>query len=377
MKFESIPGFFTNAIFKIASFFMPILLLVQGTSVADLDYSDMLENEDYTGLYEVYEDYFRIGAATGAGALLDAEKSEFVKNNYNSLTFENAIKQPVISPAEGVWNFHAADIIADFARENNIKLRGHTLLWGNESPDNWMLYDEDGNLVTKEVFYERLRNHMEVIITRYDDVVDDWDVVNEVCYWTNARVIHDDVLYKLCGEEYLDKAFEFAREFAGENDKLFLNETKVVNNDAKQKNLYTIVERLLNRGVAIDGIGIQGHMDTLSFKETPKRLDKVLKKLTEFGLEIQMTEISMTVYNYPAQKAYDSLPQWIETFQIKKFKEMFEVLRSHSDVVTSVTFWGIDDAHSHLVSGTGREDWGFLFDKNSKPKQAFYAVCDF
>jgi endo-1,4-beta-xylanase len=378
---NSLEGFylekFTNLFFKILSFFMPLVLALSGTSPAELDYSDKLGNEEYTGLYEVYEDYFPIGSAIGPDTLDDPAAVEFILKNYNSLTFENAIKQPVIAPSEGVWDFSGADKIADFAREHGLKLRGHTLLWGDEAANNWMLYDANGNTVSKELFYERLREHMRVIITRYDDVVDDWDVVNEACYWDATRQFKDNAIYRLCGAEYLEKAFAFASEFVGENDKLILNETKVTGNKAKEDNLYKTVKTLLEKGVRIDGVGFQCHVDTLTFSETPKSLDAAIKRFAAMGVKVQITEMDMTVYTFDAQPAYSPLPGWVETFQIKRYKEFFEVFRNNKDVISSVTFWGIDDAHSYLVSKNGREDWGLLFDKNSNPKQSFYAVCDF
>jgi endo-1,4-beta-xylanase len=370
-------GMVTDVIYRFLSLFMPVVLFLSGTSAYELDYSDMLNNSEYTGLCTVYEDYFPIGSAIGSHTLNDPECAEFVLKNFNSLTFEYELKQPIICPAEGAWNFSGADKVADFAREHGLKLRGHTLLGGAKAPDNWMVYDENNNLVSKEVFYGRLYNYMQTIITRYDDVVDVWDVVNEPCHHGRDRMLDNDALYRICGEEYLDKAFEFAREFAGENDKLILNETKVLYNKVKENNLYKTLERLLARGVPVDGVGIQGHVDTLSYKETAGRLDSVIKRFSKLGIEIQITEIDMTAYSYDIQKQYDELPKWIEQFQILKYKRMFEVLRKHSDVITSVTFWGIDDAHSYLVTGPGREDWGLLFDKYGKPKQSFYAVCDF
>ncbi|NLO46644.1 MAG: endo-1,4-beta-xylanase [Clostridiales bacterium] len=376
--FESLDfGMVTSVVYKIISLFMPVALFLSGTSAAELDYSDKLGDSGYTGLYEVYEDYFPIGSAVSSGLLKDSQCSEFVLKNFSSMTFEYELKQPIICPTEGGWNFKGADAVADFAREHGLKLRGHTLLWGEESPQNWMVYDENKNLVDKETFYARLYDYFSVIIPRYDDVVDDWDIINEACHWDYSSRLHKDALYKICGEEYIYKAFEFAKEFVGENDKLILNETKVLNNKAKENNLYATIKAMIEKGTPIDGVGIQCHVDTLSFKETARRLDSIIKRFSKLGIEIQITELDMTAYSYDAQKAYDELPVWVEQLQILKYKRFFEVLRSHSDVVTSVTFWGIDDEHSYLAKKDGREDWGLLFDKHGNPKQSFYAACDF
>ena len=78
---------------------------------------------------------------------------------------------------------------------------------------------------------------------------------------------------------------------------------------------------------------------------------------------------------------FTELPDWIELWQINKYKNYFKIFRDNSDIITNVTFWGIDDAHTvcayDYVTDTWRDEWPLLFDKNSAPKQAFYAVCDF
>lgn len=367
-------GIVIHAVFKLVSYFMPLVLLFSGTSVAQLDYSDRLSEEDYVGLYEVYEDYFTIGSSVHARTLNNPDNVDFILKNFNALTYEYNLKLPAIHPSEDVWNFGPADQIADFAREHGLELRGHTLLWGS----NWMLFDDNGDYVDKEVFYDRLYDYFSVIIPRYDDIIDVWDVVNEACHWTRDSRLHHDDLYEVCGYEYLEKAFLFAKEFVGPDDKLFLNENKVLNNKVKQDNIYDTLELLLENDIPIDGIGIQGHVQTLSFMETAKTLDNVLERFKQLGVEIHITELDMSAYTYADQEAFEELPTWIEQFQIKKYKSFFEVLRKHSDAVTNVTFWGINDANTHLSSSAGgREDWPLLFDKDSRPKQSYYAVCDF
>lgn len=88
------------------------------------------------------------------------------------------MKSGELHPKEGVWNWERADKIADFCRKNGIKLRGHCLVWHAQFCD-WMMNDEKGNPVPKEVFYARLRDHIHTVVNRYKDVVYAWDVVNE------------------------------------------------------------------------------------------------------------------------------------------------------------------------------------------------------
>lgn len=368
--------FITKIYVAFMSVLLPTVMTLTGVTANMPNYSAQMNDPDYTGLAEVYEDYFPIGTAVYSHLLQDPARRELLKRNFNSLTFEFELKQPVINPEEGVWNFEGADAVADFARENGMTVRGHTLLWGDQ--DCWMIYDESSasGYASAELFFERLYDFMEVVITRYDDVIDVWDVVNEPFYFYVWETYKPTKVFELYGEQFLVKAFQFARELAEPGDKLFVNETKVLNNVQKSYNLLNTVKRLLKEGVPIDGIGLQGHLDTVSIQETPARLQSIIDDIRDMGLEVQITELDMRVYVSNNQESYDTLPLWVAQWQQNKYKEIFAVLRKNSDVVTSVTFWGMDDGVSACLY-SGRNDWPLLIDKDLKPKASFFAVCDF
>ena len=45
-------------------------------------------------------------------------------------------------------------------------MRGHCLCWHSQFAD-WMFTDKKGKPVKKEVFYERLRDHIHTVVNRY------------------------------------------------------------------------------------------------------------------------------------------------------------------------------------------------------------------
>lgn len=365
---------FQAVINKIMCAILSVLFMFTGTSMSDYDYSDRLSETDYVGLREVYSDYFDIGTAIGSASLQNADSANDVLKNFSSLTGENAFKLVYIHPSKDVWNFGPADIIADFARKNGLKLRGHCLVWGSQ--DNWMLYDDDGNLVSKEVFYQREYDYFKVLMTRYGDVIHTWDVVNEPFNYEVGCDFKQSEIYKLCGEEYITKAFEMAHEI-DPTAVLVLNETRVIKNDVKMNLLLKYAEKYKKAGVPIDAIGLQSHYDTLSTNENAGRLDSLINKISALGYDVQITEMDMTVYSND-NTVYDELPDWVQILQNKKYKEIFEVLRKNSDKISSVTFWGMNDGHSSYNSqNTYRHDWPLVFDENNNPKQAYYAICDF
>ena len=360
---------------KFLSWLFAIISLITMNPLSNYDYTDKLGDENYKGLKEYYSEYFDIGAAVGGWHCQAPAYAETLLKNYTSLTAENAFKQPAINPAEGVWNFGEADIIANFCRENGLKLRGHCLVWGGLG--SWMSRDSEGNLVSKDVYYQRLRDYITVMMTRYGDIVHVWDVVNEPFgYDRKDGAFKDNDLYQICGEEYITKAFEIAHE-VDPSAVLVLNETKVVNNDTKQKYLLRYVEKWIGEGVPINAIGVQGHWDTFELNESPKRLQKIIDKLYALGVDIQITEVDIGI-SANKNDIFESVPKNTELLQSKKYSQMFEVLRKNADKISSVTFWGVNDNRTFKTDdGQTYHRWQLLFDKDNMPKNAFYAICDF
>ena len=126
------------------------------------------------GLKDTYKDYFLIGVAVNQRNVTNAEQAELVKREFSSITCENDMKPEPTEPQEGKFNWEAADRIANFCRANGIKLRGHCLMWHSQI-GRWMFSDNP----SKEVFFQRMRNHIHAVVNRYKDVVYAWDVVNE------------------------------------------------------------------------------------------------------------------------------------------------------------------------------------------------------
>ena len=93
------------------------------------------------GMKDTYKDYFLIGVALNQRNVSDADQIELVKKEFSSITAENDMKPGELHPKEGVWNFEKADKIADFCRQNGIKLRGHCLCWHSQFAD-WMFTDK-------------------------------------------------------------------------------------------------------------------------------------------------------------------------------------------------------------------------------------------
>ena len=94
---------------------LAMLLLVMATSV------------QAQGLKDAYKNYFKIGVAVNQRNVVDPVQTDLIKREFNSVTAENDMKPEPTEPKEGVFDWEGADNIANFCRQNGLKMRGHCL----------------------------------------------------------------------------------------------------------------------------------------------------------------------------------------------------------------------------------------------------------
>lgn len=322
------------------------------------------------GLKDAYKDYFMIGVAVNQRNVTNAEQSALVKQEFNSMTAENDMKPEPTEPNEGQFNWEAADRIANFARQNGIKLRGHCLVWHSQI-GAWMYNDNP----TKEVFFQRMRNHIHAIVNRYKDVIYCWDVVNEAM--TDDRNATDPYrqspLYKIAGDEFIAKAFEYAHE-ADPNALLFYNDYNECD-PVKSRRIYEMVKKMKDAGVPIHGIGMQGHYNI--YGPTEKEVDDAIKLYKQIVDHIHVTELDIRVneemggqlrFSREGVAVSDSIKQHLAD----QYARVFRVFRNHKDVVKCVTFWNLSDRDSWL----GARNYPLPFDTEYKPKLAYEYIKD-
>ena len=123
-------------------------------------------------LFEVYKDYFRVGAAVG-GLFYDKKPpkgpfvdSEILAKHFNLVVAENDTKMCNMMPAPGTYNFSSADKFIEMAKKNGQDIRWHTLVWHNQAPE-WIFKDENGNKASKELLLQRLKDYIFTIGKRY------------------------------------------------------------------------------------------------------------------------------------------------------------------------------------------------------------------
>ena len=354
---------------------------------------------DPIGYKDTYKDYFTIGVAVNMRNITTPEQVELIKKNLNSITAENDMKPGSVHPRPGVWNWTNADKIADFCRQNGIKLRGHCLCWHSQFCD-WMFTDAKGNPVTKEVFYDSLRVHIHTVVNRYKDIVYAWDVVNEAIsdggggqggfgfgrqqqqpsipeskFGLPLSTYRVSRHLQLCGDEFIAKAFEFARE-ADPNAILIYNDYNAANPD-KRDRIYDMVKAMKAAGVPIDGIGMQGHYNI--YGPSPANIEAAVEKYSTIVDHIHMTELDIRANEEMGGQLQFSrgenvqVTEQVRVMQEHQYAELFKIMRRHKDKVDNVTFWNLGDRDSWV----GVRNYPLPFDENYRPKRVYRIIRDF
>ncbi|MCL2806503.1 MAG: endo-1,4-beta-xylanase [Treponema sp.] len=331
------------------------------------------------GLKDIFKDSFLTGAAVSRAILEQEAADETITRHFSSLTAENAMKFSLLQPQENIFDWNEADFIANYARRKNIKMRGHTIIWHNQTPE-W-LFLEGGNKVSKTTLFKRLENHIDKVSARYNDIVYAWDVLNEAIDTDSSDFCADNYFrnsewFKTGGREIFEFAFKCMRE-ASPKAKLFYND---YNNEsgAKLDSTLRFLSSMLDAGVPIDGVGIQGHW-YYNFPDE-KTLRHAIESYSALGLEIEFTEVDISAYRWDEAKEsadfFPAMPNERFLEQQQRFIEIFKIASEYKSV-KNITTWGIADNYTWLGNFPvkNRKNWPLLFDEQYREKPAVTELC--
>src|SRR5512145_369724 len=152
-----------HALYALLGVFIACSCSSSSTTVGDAKDDDGDELEP--SLYERYASYFPIGAAVDSSSYQDAHVP-LLKKHFNSIVCENEMKWEALQPTEGTFNYTTADQMVAFAEANRMKVRGHTLVWHNQTPA-WVFVDTANAPVSKDVLLQRMRDHITNVMTHF------------------------------------------------------------------------------------------------------------------------------------------------------------------------------------------------------------------
>ncbi|MBN1117096.1 MAG: endo-1,4-beta-xylanase [Bacteroidales bacterium] len=341
------------------------------------------KTEEPETIKDAYAEFFDIGTVLNAWQILgnDSAAVNVAIKNFNTVTAENAMKWEKIHPEPGVFNFEVADKIVEIAEQNNMKVIGHVLLWHSQTP-KWVFFGEDGELTSRDTLLARLKNHIEVVLGHYKGKIHGWDVVNEA--FNDDGTQRNTLWKKIIGDDYIQKAFEFAAE-ADPNTELYYNDFNMYK-PQKVDSVIKMVNDLREKGVKIDGIGMQGHY---GLKDNPllNEFEASVKAYSELGVKVMITEMDITLLPFPSpgngadvgmrfelEEGLDpykeGLPDSVKVELAGRYSDLFRVLLKYSNSVSRVTIWGVNDLYSWRNNWPirGRSDYPLLFDRQNQPK---------
>lgn len=323
-------------------------------------------------LKDTFLESFRIGAAVHEGLLND--RKEFITEHFNSLTAENSMKFENLQPAEGEFDFTAGDRIVQFAKENGMSVRGHTLIWHAQTPE-WVFYEdaEKKNLASKELLKARMAAHINTVVAHYQDSILCWDVVNEAIEDKGSTRLRHSLWSEIMGEEFIDYAFRLAHE-ANPAAQLFYNDYNE-SSPSKSAKIFETISGLLEREVPVHGVGLQAHWNVNA--PSLDDIKRAIEKYASLGLRLHITEMDVSVFDFEDKNSSLLKPtEALLELQAERYEAFFKIFKSYRAHIDSVTFWGVDDAYTWLDNFPvhSRKNWPFLFDTESMPKPAFWRV---
>ena len=257
--------------------------------------------------------------------------------------------------AEGssyIWRRPPPDQLLAWCKAHEITPKGHALLYAkNMFMPDWTARDDP------KLFMQQARKHMAELAERYGDEIPVWDVINEEI----PRVAHRDQWHTV-PDDYSVQCFK-------EADRLFPKNVKLLINDGTSQTHVTTdqceanVKELLDRGLRVDGIGIQFHTygnPLVSGKAyPPKQMMSVYDRLGKLGPMMYITEITIpgTGENGPALQAEAVANLYRLWFSTPK--------------MTGVTWWNLGDGTAYRNENKAL---GGLLDEDLDPKPAYEAL---
>ena len=275
---------------------------------------------------------------------------------FSALTPENDMKFDHVHPAAQTYYFAGADSLVTFAQQNQMAVRGHTLIWHQQLP-RWIT---QGTFTGADA-RQQLGDHITTVVSHYKGKLLAWDVVNEALNDDGTR--RSSYWFDHLGPSYIELAFRTARA-ADPDVALFYNDYNIEGLNGKSDSVYAMVKDFQARGVPINGVGLQSHFVV---NGVPSALGANIARFAALGLKVHITELDVRV---PVPSTNASL-----TAQAQNYHDVVATCL-HTSGCELVTMWGFTDKDS-WVPGTfpGFGDalpWDTFF----QPKPAYRSIHD-
>jgi GH35 family endo-1,4-beta-xylanase len=261
--------------------------------------------------------------------------------NFNAAVTENALKWHDMERSPGNVNYRTVDAILDWTDEHQIPLRGHNIFWGiPDRVQDWLKQMSDDQLRAA------LKGRALDISGRYRGRFAEYDLNNEM--------IHSNYYEKRLGKDITLQMAQWVRQ-GDSNAVLFVNDYDILTG-VRLEDYVRHIRALLDQGVPLGGIGVQGHLHADTFD--PAALRNALEKLSQFNLPIRVTE-----FNMPGQRSryyQDRTLRLTDAEEKAKAEALVNYYRIcfASPRVEGIMMWGFWEGANWIpVSSLYRQDW--------------------
>ena len=169
------------------------------------------------------------------------------------------------------------------------------------------------------------------------------------------------------GTAYIEQAFRWAHE-GDPKALLFYHEAEGDTLNRKSEAIYAMVRDFKNRGVPIDGVGLQLDLPRLAYDTGAIAAN--LERLTKLGLQVHITELDVAL---PVDPQGAPRPEDLQR-QADAYPRVVRACLQNPGC-TAIQTWGFTDKYSWIGSHSyGTQGAGLLFDRAYKPKPAYDAM---
>jgi endo-1,4-beta-xylanase len=302
------------------------------------------------------------------------------------VTPENSMKPAAVQSQPGRWNFEVPDRFVEFARQKQLQVIGHCLIWAKDDRTPRWFGMDDGRPASRELMLDRMKTHIDTVVGHYRGRIAMWDVVNEALADGDAGYLRDSDWSRICGEEFIARAFACAH--AADPDALLIYNDYNNELDGKRERMIRLIESLRAQQIPLHAIGLQGHyeLDAVPFEA----LEKTLRTMQAMNMKVVISELDIDVIprarwwaNQGAERETlakhnpyaDGCPPEILQRQAEQYAQLFHLFKKYADTIVRVSFWNLHDGQSWLNDFPWkRVNHPLLFDRQGRPKPAFDAV---
>ena len=273
-----------------------------------------------------------------------------------------------LRPSRTTYNFKQLDQVMAFAQAHKMPVQAHHLTWGEEKwlPD-WL---KNGNYTPAQLL-DIIHDHIDTVEGRYKGKVREWTVANEVF----SRQQHISGLHDWWADHigdpaapgsYVDQSFIWARQ-ADPNAKLLLNDFGNEIPGTVADSTYDYIKAAKARGVPIDGVGLQMHIDGT---RPPGKQDVIntMQRYASLGVGVYVTEFDVNMSQVPG----DAI-----TKDQKEGDIYYDMMRAciESKVCHSFAILGVTDKETwYNYLGSTLDARPLPFDNRYQPKPAYYSL---